>query len=231
MKMNKNSHDCEQFNLHELKSSKLVKKLLLVFIFVLGLICSVGKNVNADTENKVTNPEVKSQKENLKVNGYDYKYIYTKYNSNTDTYSDIYRLDSAKTVQDRPKTIEVFVHSHEENSDTKNKGTEPEWNQEVFYQIKSEKENYPFYKLRYKPEVKSQKENLQVNGYDYKYTYTTYSSITGTYRDIYCLVSAKEVQDSPKTIEVFVNSRGEELGEQPTHTLPTKPEDVVASQA
>ena len=162
MKMNKNNHDCEQFELHELKSTKLVKTLLLVFIFVLGLICSIGKNANADT---------------------------------------------------------------------KNKGTEPEWNQEVFYQMKSEKEKYPFYKLRYKPEVESQKENLQVNGYDYKYTYTTYSSITGAYRDIYCLVSAKEVQDSPKTIEVFVNSRGEELGEQPKHTLPTKPEDVVASQA
>lgn len=162
MKMYKNSHDCEQFDLHELKSSKVVKKLLLVFVFVLGLICSVGKNANADTENK---------------------------------------------------------------------GTEPEWNQEVFYRMKSEKETYPFYKLRYKPEVESQKENLQVNGYDYKYTYTTYSSITGTYRDIYCLVSAKEVQDSPKIIEVFVNSRGEELEEQPTHTLPTKPEDVVASQA
>jgi hypothetical protein len=163
MKMNKNSHDCEQFDLHELKSSKVVKKLLLVFVFVLGLICSVG-NISA-------------------------------------------------------------------SADTVNKGSEPEWNQEVFYQIKSEKENYPFYKLRYKSEVESQKENLQVNGYDYKYTYTTYSSITGAYRDIYCLVSAKEVQDSPKTIEVFVNSRGEELEVQPTHTLPTKPEDAIASQA
>ena len=161
MKMNKNNYDCEQLKKLRLK---FVEKLFFMFVFALGLICSLGNcvNVNADTENKVT---------------------------------------------------------------------EPEWNQEVFYQIKSEKENYPFYKLRYKSEVESQKGNLQLNGYDYKYTHTTYSSITGAYRDIYCLVSAKEVQDSPKTIEVFVNSRGEELEVQPTHTLPTKPEDIIASRA